>query len=155
MGVPPAQRATLEAPPSPALPTPGLMYKPSRQMQGAAPRVQSPQLVCFQSPRGHTCQLDAQNRSFSPDSKHRQPVIQGIEDGSKNTTYNREEAVCKRHKEERWRLSRQHRGQEGMVCEPLCHHILADRQAYFSKARARFLRATNAVQSQSGFRRWK
>lgn len=30
--------------------------------------------------------LGAQNKGFSPDSKHCQPVIQGIEHGTKNTT---------------------------------------------------------------------
>lgn len=49
-------------------------------------------------PFGHTAHesiFRSHKTSFSPDSKHRQPVIQGIEHSPKNTTCDQERATCK------------------------------------------------------------
>lgn len=70
----------------------------------------------FKGPRSH-------KSGFSPDSKHRQPVIQGIEHSPKNTTCGQEGVPCKN----RWAVPQQ-RDWEGSVEIPaLHHHALMDR----------------------------
>lgn len=72
----------------------------------------------FKGPRSHTRPFGPQSGGFSPDSKHRQPVIQGIEHGPKNTTYDREGGACKGHGGgRRWPPRQQRRGKGAVyVC---------------------------------------
>lgn len=79
----------------------------------------------FKGPRSH-------KTGFSPDSKHCQPVIQGIENSPKNTTCDQEGATCKGHgrmvEAAQAAEGMEGTGEGGLKTPVLRHRTLMDRQ---------------------------
>lgn len=93
----------------------------------------------FSKALGATSVNPVHKRVFSPNSKHRQPVIQGIEHSPKHTTCDQDEATGKglRGVMEATQAAKgrgeDKRGQEGMKTSVLCHRIPMDRLGLFLK----------------------